>query len=87
MPLSKEKLEELIARSTDIVVATNRRGNIIYYNDGASRSLGYTPDEVLGRFVVTVYPDVAEAKRSMAAMLEGRRTGSVRLLHVSGSRG
>jgi PAS domain S-box-containing protein len=68
MSLSKEKLEELIARSTDLVIATNREGNIIFYNDGASRSLGYGPDEILDRFVVTVYPDVAEAKRVMAAM-------------------
>ena len=34
-------LERLIARSTDIVVATDRKGRVIYYNDGASRILGY----------------------------------------------
>jgi PAS domain S-box-containing protein len=75
MPLSKEKLEELIARSTDIVVATDRHGNIIYYNDGASRSLGYAPNEILGRFVVTVYPDVDEAKRVMTAMRDSGHGG------------
>ncbi len=68
MSLSKEKLEGLIARSTDIIVATDRAGNIIYYNDGASRSLGYTSDEMLGRFVCVVYPDIDEAKRVMQAM-------------------
>ena len=68
MSLSKEKLQGLIARSSDIVVATNRKGNIVYYNDGASRSLGYTPGEILGRFVSVVYPDIDEAKRVMEAM-------------------
>ena len=68
MSLSKEKLEGLIARSTDIIVATDREGNIIYYNDGASRSLGYTSDEMLGRYVDIVYPNIDEAKRVMHAM-------------------
>ena len=68
MSLSKEKLEGLISRSTAIIIATGRKGRIIYYNDGASRSLGYTPEEILGSFVATAYPDVEEAKRVMRAM-------------------
>jgi PAS domain S-box-containing protein len=68
MSLSKEKLEGLIAQSTDIIVATDRAGNIIYYNDGASRSMGYTSEEMLGRYVDVVYPDLDEAKRVMQAM-------------------
>ena len=42
MPLTKERLEQLVARSTDIVVATDRKGTVIYYNDGAQKSLGYS---------------------------------------------
>ena len=68
MSLSKEKLEGLISRSTDIIIATNRKGRVIYYNDGASRSLGYTQEEILGSFVAVAYPDVEEAKRVMQAM-------------------
>ena len=68
MGLSKERLEQLIARSTDIVVATDRKGMVVYYNDGASRILGYHPSEVLGKSVVQVYPDIEEAKRVMKAM-------------------
>ena len=68
MALSKETLERLIARSTDIVVATDRHGKVIYYNDGASRSLGYASDEILGRFVGQLYPDLDEARRVMTAM-------------------
>jgi len=70
MALSKEVLERLIARSTDIVVATDRDGNVSYYNDGASRILGYSWEEILGAFVERVYLDLAEAKRVMRAMRE-----------------
>ena len=68
MALSQDRLEHLVARSTDIVVATDRDGNVAYYNDGASRILGYAPDEILGKYVGILYPDLAEAKRVMAAM-------------------
>jgi len=65
--VSQETLERLIARSTDIVVATDRAGRVIYYNDGASRILGYKIQEILGHNVVTLYPSLAEAKRALMA--------------------
>jgi PAS domain S-box-containing protein len=68
MALTKERLEQLIDRSTDIVVATDRKGTVVYYNDGAKKSLGYTAEEVLGSFVGRLYPNLEEAKRVMAAM-------------------
>ncbi len=63
-------LERLIARSTDIVVATDRDGNVSYYNDGASRILGYSGEEILGAYVERLYLDLDEAKRVMRAMRE-----------------
>jgi PAS domain S-box-containing protein len=75
MPLSKEKLEILIARSTDIVIATDAKGKVDYYNDGAKRSLGYGPDEILGQFVGQLYPDLDEAKRVMRAMRDANYGG------------
>ena len=68
MPLSKGRLESLIARSRDIVIGTDADGRVTYYNDGASRSLGYTPDEVLGEFVGCLYPSLDEARNVMRAM-------------------
>jgi PAS domain S-box-containing protein len=68
MALSKDRLEQLIARSTDIVIATDRKGMVVYYNDGASRILGYRSDEILDRFVGQLYPDLDEARRVMSAM-------------------
>jgi len=68
MAVTQEKLEQLIGRSTDIVVGTDRHGVVSYYNDGAKRILGYAPEEILGQFVGRLYPSVAEAKRVMIAM-------------------
>jgi PAS domain S-box-containing protein len=68
MPLSRERLERLIARSTDIVVATDADGTVSFYNDGASRILGYASGETLGQYVSRLYPSLEEARRVMRAM-------------------
>ena len=68
MDLSRERLQRLVDRSTDIVVATDRHGMVAYYNDGATRGLGYQPDEILGTFVGRLYPTLDEAKRVMECM-------------------
>ncbi len=76
MALTKERLERLIAQSTDIVVATDRKGIVVYYNDGARKILGYQSREILGRFVGQLYPELAEAKRVMAAMRDPGHGGA-----------
>ena len=68
MSLSKERLQRLTDRSTDMVVATDRAGKVDYYNDGAERGLGYRSREIMGEHVSRLYKNVAEAKRVMAAM-------------------
>src|SRR5213593_1506004 len=64
--------EKLLESSPDIVVAVDRQGIISFYNDGARQTLGYTPDEVLGQHVTRLYPDLAEARKVMAAMRQGK---------------
>jgi len=61
-------LEQLIESSPDIVVAVDRAGVIVFYNDGAERNLGYTAAEILGEHVTRLYPSQAEAHRVMEAM-------------------
>ncbi len=75
MPLTRERLEQLVARSTDIVVGTDRDGTVVYYNDGAKKSLGYTAEEMLGAYVSKVYPSLDEAKRVMKAMRSSEHGG------------
>jgi len=38
---SSHYLEQLIESSPDMVIAVDRVGTIVYYNDGAERTLGY----------------------------------------------
>src|SRR5947208_3365203 len=64
--------EKLLESSPDIVVAVDRQGTITFYNDGARQPLGHTPDEVLGQHVTRLYPDLAEARKVMAAMRQGK---------------
>ncbi len=64
-------LEKLLASSPDIIVAVDRQGTIIFYNDGARRTLRYSSDEVLGQHVSRLYPDLDEARKVMSAMRQG----------------
>ncbi|HYD49634.1 MAG TPA: response regulator [Terriglobales bacterium] len=61
-------LEQLIESSPDIVVAVERSGTIVFYNDGAERNLGFTTGEILGQNVTKLYPSIDEARRVMSAM-------------------
>ena len=76
MHLTREMLERLTDRSTDIVVATDRKGRVVYYNDGAFKSLGYDSEEILGQFVGSFYPSVEEARRVATAMRDPEQSGS-----------
>jgi PAS domain S-box-containing protein len=76
MTLTRERLETLVEHSTDVVVATDRKGIVVYYNEGAMNVLGYSRDEILGQFVGALYPSVDEAKRVKAAMLSAKHGGT-----------
>jgi len=68
MSLKREHFEELTKRSPDIIVGTDRKGRVVFFNDGAHDSLGYEDEEVLGEFVGLFYPSVEEARRVADAM-------------------
>jgi PAS domain S-box-containing protein len=47
----------LIQTSNDGIIANDRRGNVIIFNEGAERVLGYCRDEVIGKLkVAQLYP-------------------------------
>lgn len=66
--LPSSSFELLVESSPDIVVAVDRGGTVIYYNDGAEKGLGYTNAEIIGQNVGRLYPSLQEAHRVMAAM-------------------
>jgi PAS domain S-box-containing protein len=73
--LPKVYFERLLESSPDIVVAVDRDGKVIFYNDGAKRTLGFRTEEVLGRPVEAFYPSPEEARRVMKAMRSGDNGG------------
>src|SRR5205085_2093581 len=66
--LPSSSFERLVESSPDIVVAVDRNGTVIYYNDGAEKGLGYSAAEILGDNVNRLYPSSQEAHRVMVAM-------------------
>ena len=74
MGLTREQFELLTNRSPDIIVGTDRKGRVIYFNDGAHDTLGYESEEVLGQFVGMFYLSIEEARRVSAAMRSAGRS-------------
>lgn len=72
-------LEKLIESSPDIVVAVDRAGKIVFYNDGAEKNLGYSSEETLGHDVDLIYSTLEEAKRVMRAMRDDEFGGPGKL--------
>jgi PAS domain S-box-containing protein len=60
--------ERLLEDSPDIIVAVDKHGAIVFFNDGARTALGYLPEEVLGKHVRMFYPSEDDAKAVMRAM-------------------
>jgi PAS domain S-box-containing protein len=74
--LPKIYFERLLEISPDIVIAVDREGKIVFYNDGAERTLGYSEEELLGEDVVgKVYPDAETARAIMKAMRDSTTDG------------
>jgi PAS domain S-box-containing protein len=49
--------EALLATRSDAIVAADREGVIRFWNPGAERVFGYTPDEALGRSLDLIIPE------------------------------
>jgi PAS domain S-box-containing protein len=68
LTLDDNYLQRLLESSPDIVIAVDREGTIIYYNDGARRNLRFTASEIIGQKIDRIYPTMDEARRVMKAM-------------------
>jgi PAS domain S-box-containing protein len=72
---------DLIQTSMDGIIANDRQGNIIIFNEGAESICGYTPEEVLaGMSVTQLYPE-GEARRIKKLAYGSEYGGSGRLLN------
>ncbi|MBI4788994.1 MAG: PAS domain S-box protein [Chloroflexi bacterium] len=59
----------------DSVIVTDLKGQILYWNEGATGCYGYTADEVLGQSVARLYPDQRE--ETLQLDLEQMRQGRI----------
>jgi len=80
--LDHKYLDRLVESSPDIIVAVDVDGAIIYYNDGARRSLHYTAEEIIGQNVLRLYPSREEARRVMREMRQSRDAGRISSLET-----
>jgi PAS domain S-box-containing protein len=72
---------ELIQTSNDGIIANDQRGNIIVFNEGAERILGYRQDEVIGKInVAQLYPP-GLAQEIRARIAGPEYGGAGRLIH------
>jgi len=68
MSLPLQYFQKLVESCPDIIISVDKQGTITFYNDGARQNLGFTPEEVLGKNVLEIYPSLEEAQKVMAAM-------------------
>jgi PAS domain S-box-containing protein len=71
MSLPSDYFQKLVESCPDIIIAVNRSGKIIFYNDGARQTLGFSQEEMLGKDVLEIYPSRDDAKKVMSAMRDG----------------
>jgi PAS domain S-box-containing protein len=82
--LQRHELEHnLIQTSMDGIIANDRKGNIIIFNEGAERIYGYTQEEAISRIHVTqLYPE--GQARQIKKMIYGNEYGGTgRLINYS----
>jgi PAS domain S-box-containing protein len=77
---TKDFLERLIDSTVDGIVAADMRGQVILFNQGATRLYGYTPDQVISKLPVwKLYPD-GVARAIMQELRAEEQGGVGRLL-------
>ena len=54
---SEEKFRELVSTSVDGIISIDEQLNIIVWNQGAKRILGYTEKEMLGESILKIIPE------------------------------
>lgn len=49
--------DAILSSASDAVIAADRSGVVVFWNEGASRIFGYSSDETLGRSMDMIVPD------------------------------
>jgi PAS domain S-box-containing protein len=69
---TKRYLTRLIESSTDAIIATDKEGKVVLFNEGAEILLGYRAEDVIGRSTAELY---ASEEQARAVTREMRKRG------------
>lgn len=85
---SQQKLERIIENSSELICEIDHEGRYTFVNSRYSDVLGFSPDELIGRFAVeNIHPDDMAAAREKYRKIiagEGRSVDVWRFMHRSG---
>lgn len=76
---SLKRYQGLVETSADAIISANSAGEIIQWNDAASRIFGYSPEEIIGRKLDVLIPEKDE-KRHRDAFAKHAKAGKSRLV-------
>ena len=85
---TRDYLSNVLDNAFDMIITTDTDTNIVSYNHGGERILGYSRDDVIGRSVEMFYPDPEERRTLMRRMelFDGAVSNyETRLKHKNGS--
>ena len=75
---ARDFLMKLIDSSVDAIIATDMKGNILIFNKGAEKLLGYKAEEVIGKMnIKQIYPEGSKQARMIMSMLRSPAYGGV----------
>src|SRR6185437_10393586 len=77
---TKRYLTRLIESSPDAIIATDKHGTVVLFNEGAESLLGYRAEEVIGRPTTGLYDSEERAKD---VLIEMRKRGGTASGHES----
>ena len=72
---TKRYLTRLIESSPDAIIATDKDGTVVLFNEGAETLLGYRAEDVIGRPMTGLYDSEERAKDVLARDAQARRHG------------
>jgi diguanylate cyclase (GGDEF)-like protein/PAS domain S-box-containing protein len=65
---TKEYLKNVLDNSADIIITTNTDGYIVEWNNGASRLLGYSKEEMIGKKAEDLWVNPKERQKTLEVM-------------------
>ncbi len=69
---TREYLQNILDHSPVIIITTDMNDNIVSFNRGAERSLGYRADEVIGKPITRLYRDPAKQEEFLRLIMSDK---------------